>query len=66
MKWLLLNQLFVSLDYKNYETSVLEEVVSSEEQLVLLLASGTVSQKTMNSVFPEGEDFNPLVLGGHL
>lgn len=51
MKWHLLNQLFVNLDSKNSEMSVLEEVVSSELQLVQLLASGTVSPKTMTSHF---------------
>ncbi len=48
MKWHLLNQHYVSLDYKNSGMCVLEEVVSSEVQLVVLLVSGTVSSKTMS------------------
>lgn len=47
MKWHLLNQLFVNSDSQNSKISVLEEVVSSEQLLVQLLASGTVSPKTM-------------------
>ncbi len=47
MKWHLLNQLFVNSDYENSKISVLEEVVSSELQLVQVLASGIVSSKTM-------------------
>ncbi len=47
MQWQLLNQLYVNLDYRNLGVSVLEEVVSSEAQLVQLLVSGMVSQKTM-------------------
>ncbi len=39
MKWHLLNQLCVSLGPLNLDDSVLEEVVSSELQLVTLLAS---------------------------
>ncbi len=50
MIWLLLNQLFVNLDYQGYKISVLEEVVSSEVQLVQVLVSGRISQETMNSV----------------
>jgi len=49
MSWRLLNQHYVNLDYENCQVSVLEEVVSSEVQLVALLVSGTVSRKTMNS-----------------
>ncbi len=50
MIWLLLNQLYVNLDYQGYKISVLEEVVSSEVQLVQVLVSGRISSKTMNSV----------------
>ncbi len=50
MKWHLLNQHYVNLDSKNLDLSVLEELVSSGLQLVQLLVSGSVSQKTMNSV----------------
>ncbi len=49
MNWLLLNQFYVNTDYTNSKISVLEEVVSSEQQLVQVLASGTVSLKTMMS-----------------
>jgi len=49
MNWLLLNQLCVNSESKNYKMCVLEEVLSSEVQLVLLLVSGTVSQVTMIS-----------------
>ncbi len=47
MKWHLLNQLYVNSDLENSRISVLEEVVSSELQLVQVLASGMVSLKTM-------------------
>jgi len=47
MKWHLLNQHYVNMDFRNFEISVLEEVVSSEQQLVQLLVSGTVSPRTM-------------------
>ncbi len=47
MNWHLLNQLFVSLESKSYQICVLEEVLSSELQLVQLLVSGTISQETM-------------------
>ncbi len=57
MKWHLLNQHYVSLEFPSLEISVLEEVVSSEQQLVQLLVSGTVSRQTMNSVRPL-EDYN--------
>ncbi len=50
MKWLLLNQLCVNLVSKSLGISVLEEVLSSEQQLVQVLVSGTVSSRTMNSV----------------
>ncbi len=50
MQWHLLNQHYVSLGFENFGISVLEEVLSSDLTLVLLLVSGTVSQKTMNSV----------------
>ncbi len=52
MQWLLLNQHCVNLDSTNSKISVLEEVVSSEVQLVRLLVSGMVSSKTMTSRFP--------------
>ncbi len=68
MIWLLLNQHFVNSDSENFKMSVLEEVLSSELQLVLLLASGTVSYKTMMSLGPGKLDFNHLGLveGCHL
>ncbi len=50
MQWQLLNQFYVSTDYRNSEICVLEEVISSALQLVALLVSGTVSSRTMNSV----------------
>ncbi len=62
MQWLLLNQLFVSLDYKNFGISVFEEVVSSDQQLVQVLVSGSVSHKTMSSVSPEEDPFNQIDL----
>ncbi len=58
MQWLLLNQLFVNLDYQGYEISVLEAVVSSEVQLVQVLVSGRISQETMNSVGQSQVCFN--------
>jgi len=50
MDWLLLNQYYAPMDFENSKISVLEEVVSSAQQLVQVLVSGTVSSKTMNSV----------------
>ncbi len=52
MQWHLLNQHYVNLDYPSYAVSILEELVSSEQQLVQLLVSGMVSRQTMNSVRP--------------
>jgi len=46
MQWRLLNQFFVNLESKNLEASILEEVLSSELQLVQLLVSGLVSPQT--------------------
>ncbi len=46
MNWLLLNQHYVNLESRNYKIFVLEEVLSSELQLVLLLVSGLVSHQT--------------------
>ncbi len=65
MQWLLLNQHFVSLDSENFRISVLEEVVSSELQLVRLLVSGMVSQKTMNSAYLDVADFSLIDHTGH-
>ncbi len=56
--WLLLNQLYVTLDYKDSVLCVLEEVVSSEVQLVQVLASGRISSKTMSLVLPFEVGFN--------
>ncbi len=64
MLWLLLNQHYVSLGFKNLEISVLEEVVSSEAQLVQVLVSGLVSLETMNSVSLDADDFNLIVPKG--
>jgi len=50
MKWHLLNQCYVSTDYPNSDVSILEEVLSSEQLLVQLLVSGTVSHQTMSLV----------------
>ncbi len=50
MQWRLLNQHYVNLDFVNSKISVLEEVVSSEVQLVSVLVSGVISSETMNSV----------------
>ncbi len=49
MQWHLLNQYFCHMDCINLNVSVLEEAVSSEQQLVALLVSGTVSSSTMSS-----------------
>ncbi len=48
MQWLLLNQHFVNLGFRDSKMCVLEEVVSSGLQLVSVLVSGTVSVDTMN------------------
>ncbi len=47
MLWHLLNQYYVNSDFKNSVMSVLEEVVSSEQQLVQVLVSGPVSSETL-------------------
>ena len=60
MKWHLLNQHFVSLEPTNSVISVLEELVSSEQQLVLLLVSGMVSPRTMTSALAQAF-YNQLV-----
>ncbi len=60
MQWHLLNQLFVNSDYENSKISVLEEVVSSEQQLVQLLVSGTESRQTM-SLEHRLVDYNQIV-----
>ncbi len=52
MKWHLLNQLFVNSDLENSKISVLEEVVSSEAQLVSVLVSGRTFSETMSLVYP--------------
>jgi len=63
MKWHLLNQHCVSMDYTNFAISVLEEVVSSEQQLVQVLVSGKVSLGTMISHGP-GQPWNNLEYQG--
>jgi len=65
MKWHLLNQHCVSTDYTNYRISVLEEVVSSEQQLAQVLVSGKVSLGTMMS-HGHGRVSNSLELGRDL
>jgi len=64
MKWLLLNQSYVHMEWPNL--SVLEEVVSSEQSLVLLLASGSISRRTGMSVYHGLQDFNLIVQGDRL
>ncbi len=64
MTWLLLNQLFVNLDYNDCKISVLEEVIFSEQQLVQVLASGRISSRTMSSVYPHVL-WNPIGRTGH-
>lgn len=51
MQWLLLSQHYVDISEDSNRMSVLEEVASSDQRLVQVLVSGTVSQKTMNLVF---------------
>jgi len=50
MDWLLLNQLCVPMQGTNSNSCVLEEVISSELQLVQVLVSGRMSFKTMISL----------------
>ncbi len=50
MTWLLLNQYYASMESKSLKISVLEEVVSSELQLVQVLVSGVISSETMTSL----------------
>ncbi len=64
MDWHLLNQHFVSSDSESYKISVLEEVVSSELQLVQVLVSGSVSPRTM-TLHGHGQGFNLLVTDVH-
>jgi len=49
MNWLLLNQFYAILGPLNFNVFVLEEVLSSELQLVQVLVSGPISFKTMIS-----------------
>ncbi len=49
MKWHLLNQVCVNTLAESRQMSVLEEVVSSEQQLVQVLVSGQVSSQTLIS-----------------
>ncbi len=56
--WHLLNQYYANLECRDCKISVLEELVSSELQLVQLLVSGMVSQKTMNLVSLGHHHFN--------
>ncbi len=60
MQWHLLNQLYVNLDSENSKISVLEEVVSSDLELVRLLVSGTVSHRTMSLVGQDVVGFSPI------
>ncbi len=62
MDWHLLNQHCVNLDSENFEISVLEEVVSSEQQLVQVLVSGVISSKTMTSLLHSQEWCNQILL----
>ncbi len=66
MKWRLLNQHYVNLDSRSYQMCVLEEVISSELQLVQLLVSGMVSQETMNSIGHGHQVFNQIDQRGRL
>ncbi len=58
MQWHLLNQHYVNLHPINSVISVLEEVVSSEAQLVQVLVSGVISSETMKLVDQVG--FNQI------
>jgi len=62
MQWLLLNQHYASTFLDSRLISVLEEVISSELQLVQVLVSGRISSKTMNLV-GLGQLFNNLESG---
>jgi len=59
MFWHLLNQFYVNISLTDSVVSVLEEVVSSELQLVQVLVSGQVSSMTMNLHFHGQECFSP-------
>ncbi len=59
MYWLLLNQYYVHMGLGKSEVSVLESVVSSEEQLVQVLVSGNISSETMTSL-SHGQKWNNL------
>ncbi len=62
MQWLLLNQFLLPMAYRSFRSSVLEEVVSSEQQLVQVLVSGRVSSQTMN-LLGLGQTWNNLESG---
>ncbi len=47
MQWQLLSQHYVTSEYQDLNVSLLEVVVSSQQQLALVLVSGLVSIKTM-------------------
>ncbi len=61
MKWHLLNQLYVSLGPLSLEDCVLEELVSSDLQLVQVLASVMDYLRTTNSVYQESYNQVDLV-----
>ncbi len=63
MKWHLLNQLYVNLDYRNSKLSVLEDLVSSELQYLSLLVSGVISFRTMSLVLQEDSNRTEHTVG---
>jgi len=63
MQWLLLNQHYANMDTKNLGISVLEEVVSSEVQLVQVLVSGRISLETMISHLRSHHNCNQIAVG---
>ncbi len=58
MIWRLLNQFYVNLESKSLRISVLEEAVSSGQQLVQVLVSGHISPKTMISLSQRFQCYN--------
>ncbi len=63
MKWLLLNQFFTTMEYKDLEESNLALVVSSELQLVTVLVSVMDSSRIMSLVDQTRSSFSLIEVG---
>ncbi len=63
MKWLLLNQFFTTMEYKDLEESNLALVVSSELQLVTVLVSVMDSSRIMSLADQTRSSFSLIEVG---